>query len=309
MLAAAAAGHDPGQDKVHSSAELSVFTAALLGEDHHSHLLDLLAENDIFFIARVLRLSVPADRTSHLSDDLVRYQHALEVLAPAAGPQPAKDLQASTALVAQGTNWTALTHSRQADGAVLPDYEDLVAAAAHGEEVVVWQDNPLASRLPEHLAAAEVLMRFKRPFDRLTQDDLEMQQPCPPAPEDSEELTARVLDHARSVAEAERALRTDAGLHASPTLPTLEGEPHLTISAGNGGRWIEEIWGHANATVTFDGEWDADADPWDGVARFLDTDATRAARKRLRAHVEKGIGSSLGSAAWNRPTALAGWIW
>lgn len=308
VLAAEAAQDDPGQDKVRSSPELSVFTAALLGEDQHEQLLELLVKGDIFFAARVLRLSVPRERSSDLETDRARYQQALRTLAFAAGPEAARELQSSSAVAAQGEGWTALTHVPQAEGAVLPGYPELTVAAKQSE-VVVWQDSPFARRLPEHLAAAEVLLRFKRSVDQLTRADLEMQQPCPPAPKDADELSKRLLEHTRAVGQAERDLREKAGLRDTPTLPTLDGEPRLKIVSGHGGRWIEETWGPDQAAVAIEAEWDQEKDHWDGVARFLDTEPTEAARKRLRDKVEKEIGSNLGSAAWNRPTALAGWVW
>jgi hypothetical protein len=177
--------------------------------------------------------------------------------------------------------------------------------------VVVWQENPFANRLPEHLAAAEVLLRFKRSFDDLTRERRdEPQRGWPPAPEDRDELTERLLRHTKAVAHEERQLRERAGLDASPTLPALDGQPRLEVSSGNGGRWIDdETWGHDQPSVRFQGHWDPVEDDYDSVARFLDTDAAEAARHRLRHTVEQEIGSNLGSAAWNRPTALAGWVW
>jgi len=306
VLAAEAGLSDPTQEAVQASGELSVFCAALLGEQQHGLVLETFESHDIFFVARVLRLHVPHTRTSNPEADLQRYQQALRALAPLAGPQYETVLRTSTVNAARAENWTALTHVEGEEPEVLETYEDLVATDPESE-VVVWQNDPFTERLPEHLAAAEVLMRFKRGFDELTRSEMEYDQPVPPAPEDGDELAQQLLEHTRAVAEAERALREQAGLADSPSLPTLEGEPHLEISSSSGGRWIDETWGHPEAEVRFEGS--VEPEGYDSVARFLAKGPADAARGRLRTRVEKEIGSALGSAAWNRPTALAGWVW
>jgi hypothetical protein len=307
VLAAEAALADPTQEAVQASGELSVFCAALLGEQQHGSVLEMLESHDIFFLARVLRLHVPEPRPSDPPSDLERYQRALRALARLAGPQHGAVLTTSTVKAARGENWTALTHVKGDEPEVLEAHNWALAATDPSSEVVVWQDDPFAERLPEHLAAAEVLMRFKRGFDELTRSEIEPDQPVAPAPQDQDELAEQLLQHTRAVAEAERALREQAGLADSPSLPTLDGEPHLEISSSNGGRWIDESWGDAEAEVRFEDS--AEPDGWDSVARFLAKDPADAARDRLRKRVEKEIGSALGSAAWNRPTALAGWVW
>jgi hypothetical protein len=306
VLAAEAALPDPTQEKVQASGELSVFCAALLGEEAHETVLELLAARDIFFVARVLRLHVPRSRSSDPSPDLQRYQQALRALAPMAGPLDEAALSGSTVRSARAEGWMALTHVQGDEPALVDSYEELTSGEPDSE-VVVWQGDPFAERLPEHLAAAEILMRFKRAFDDLTHSEPEPHQGVPSAPEDREELSTRLLEHTRAVAEAERTLREQAGLAHSQSLPTLEGEAQLVISSSNGGRWIDETWGHDEPEVRFEGE--AQPDGWDSVARFLAEEAHDAARDRLRKRVEKEIGSALGSAAWNRPTALAGWVW
>lgn len=306
VLAAEAALGDPGQPKVRESIELNVFTAALLGEEQHGELIELLAAADVFFLARVLRLHIPKGRSQDFQADVQRYETALRSLAPLAGPSASELLAQSTVLAASGENWTALTHLSGEGPRVVSKYEDLLEAASHSE-VVVWQGNPFATRLPEHLAAAEVLLRFKQSFDQLTRKEPEMSPAFPAAPNDAHELTRRLQEQARTVAAAERELRVQAGLHDSRTLPTLDGEPHLKLTCRNGGRWIEETWGHDEPTVRFEGT--MAEDDHDYAARFMATDPAEAARHRLRTQVEKEIGSNLGSAAWNRPTALAGWVW
>jgi hypothetical protein len=308
VLGAESAQAHPGDQRLRASPELAVFTAALLGDSQHEQLLDLLAHGDVFFAARVLRLSTPTARASEVEADLGRYQTALRSLASVAGPDVAQELPSIGAVAAQGDGWTALTHVPNTEGTVVASYEE-VMAAAEAREVVVWEDGPFTTRLPEHLAVAEALLRFKRGFDELTRSEIEVKTPAPPAPANPDQLRQRVLAHVRAVAQAERDLRERAGLAGSPSLPTLDGEPHLEISSSHGGRWIEETWGHEKAEVTIRGEWDPKQAPWDGVAEFLDADAGDAARNRLRKTVEKEIGSNLGSASWNRPTALAGWVW
>jgi hypothetical protein len=306
VLAAEAGLTDPTQTPVQASGELSVFCTALLGEQQHSSVLEMFESHDIFFIARVLRLHVPHPRSSDPQSDLERYQRTLRALAPLAGPQQAATLSASTVKAARGENWTALTHTEGEDPALLQSFEELTAIDPESE-LVVWQDDPFVERLPEHLAAAEVLMRFKRSFDALTRSEIEPDPPVDPAPDDQDELAQRLLEHTRAVGEAERALREQSGLADTPTLGRLDDEPHLEITYSNGGRWIDESWGYVEAEVRFEDE--GKLEGWDSAAHFLAKDPSDAARDRLRKQVEKEIGSALGSAAWNRPTALAGWVW
>jgi hypothetical protein len=47
----------------------------------------------------------------------------------------------------------------------------------------------------------------------------------------------------------------------------------------------------------------------DSVARYLSGNVADQARERLRQQVESELGSALNSGAWNKPTALAGWVW
>lgn len=306
VLAAEAALADPTQPAIQASGELSVFCAALLGEQQHDSALEMLKSHDIFFVARVLRLHVPSQRTGDPHVDLERYQQALRVLAPLAGPEHEAVLETSTVKAARGANWTALTHTMGDEPELLNSYDDL-AASGPESEIVVWQVDPFAEFLPEHLAASEVLMRFKRGFDALTRSEKDPDRPIAAVPESQDELTQQLLQHARAAADCERALREQAGLANSPSLTPLTGEPHIDITISNGQRWIDETWGHAEAEVFFNAS--KEPEGYDAVARFLAEEPADVARDRLRAQVENEIGSALGSAAWNRPTALAGWVW
>jgi hypothetical protein len=190
------------------------------------------------------------------------------------------------------------------------DYDALLALPGPDETVVVWERSPFASRTPERVAAAEVLWRFKRAFDRFAAVPLPLgpDKPYDELPAEQGELADLILHRARALVEQELVLRVEAGLGHSDTLPYLGGEPHITVMSRGFGRSVVEEWGHDQPDVSFRIDPDAEV-RFDSVPHFLAGDVKEAAMARLRGRVEKEIGSAISSGAWNRPSALAGWIW
>jgi hypothetical protein len=294
--------------KALEDAELATFTAALLRDGHETDLADVLSTNDIFFLARVVRLSPPATRTLPFEGDLARYRDTVRRLAPLAGPRSVDALRQGDVAAAIGNTWTAI---RQVDGEfrILGGEYAALLVLPGSEEMTVWEGSPFAERLPERVAAAEVLWRFKREFDGLTETTIAfVTEPPATLPSDRDALARLVLARVVEVGSEERKLRVEAGLDATTALPSLAGHPHVTISTRHMARFVQEDWGHERATIDFQEESQMEV-RFDDVPRFLSGSAHSRARERLRSRVEREIGSALGSGAWNRPTALAGWIW
>jgi hypothetical protein len=283
----------------------------MLPDDRHEELMDGLADRDVFFAARVLRLSLDRPRESDLAVDLARYRDALRFLAPLAGPDVADELGEVEVATTAESGWTALRHTTDGHAGIQPGWDALEGLA--GEETIVWQGNPFASRSPELLAAAEVLMRFKRAFNHaVPAPDAPSPDERPPSlPDTTAELSVIVLDRAREVAEAERELRARTGLARTRRLMSLDGEPRITVTTGSYGAWLDEEWGADRAEVILPASPENEAaDALRDAARsLLEGSARDLACKRLRMRTEAELGSALGSAAWNRPTALAGWVW
>lgn len=287
--------------------ELSAFTVALLRGERAADLVDILRSRDIFFLARVLRLSYERERNTVLEADTAIYEQALRAFAPLGGPEVEAALAKVHVSAAGASDWTAIRHLADAAERVQASWDDLVALPGD-VRVVVWQGSPFATREPALIAAAEVLFRFKDVADPLTKTDPEFSEhPPPPAPTDETELADALLAQARTVAEAERALRIQLGLTADPVLKTLEGEPRVEVVTGDGGRYVEETWGNAEPEVVFSST--GRLAFGDGLVDYLATEPERLARDRLRKTIETRIGSALTSAAWSRPSTLAGWVW
>jgi len=308
LAAEASMRSDPLPPSMDQNEELATFTAALLSENRAEELLNVLEGRDIFFLARVVRLSPPAERTTVLEADLDRYEKTLHRLAPLAGPEAIEALRQGAVAAAATDAWTAIRRVHGDVRLMGDDYDALLDLPGH-EEAVIWEGTPFGNRMPERVAAAELLWRFKRDFNALTSTERfhAHHQPVP-QPSDRDELAQLVLRRAQDLGKNERALRAEAGLDHSYALPRLDGQPHVTIVTKDHARFIEEEWGYPEAMVRY--EEDPSVQPgFDSVPQFLAGPAPAAARARLRKRVEEQIGSALGSGAWNRPTALAGWVW
>jgi hypothetical protein len=305
-LAAEATATDAGAP-VPDDDELAAFTVALLSGERACELVDALCSRDIFFLARALRLSYERPRDTDLETDLATYEQALRTLAPVGGPEVEAALSDVHVVGAGTADWTAIRHFHVDSERVQAGWEELVALSGD-PRVVVWQHSPFAAREPAFVAAAEILFRFKEVADPLTKTELEMLEEPPPAPTDDNELADALLAHASAAAAAERELRERLGLTDNPTLATLEGEPHVEVIVGDHGRYPHESWGHTEPEVVFSSSSNRPA-RGEGVAAQLADDPQRVARERLRRAIEQSIGSALGSAAWSRPSTLAGWVW
>jgi hypothetical protein len=171
----------------------------------------------------------------------------------------------------------------------------------------VWQGSAFGERCPELVAAGEVLMQFKNAMQAIVAID----QPSPDVAAwtgDPETVTEMIIARAHAVAQDERQLRARVGLADSTTLETLAGEPHITIIECDGGRIYQEKWGFPEPHVLVERAQSRRAFG-DGLRWLAATDDGMLARQRLTRTVERELGSTLTSAAWNRPSALAGWRW
>jgi hypothetical protein len=306
-LAAQTLAADPPIDKYRLvDDELSAFTAALLGDEAYNDLVEILAARDIFFLARVVRLSPVAGRDTDLEADLSRYEHALRRLADLAGPIAGRPLSELHVAAAAEETWLALRFV-DGDSCVAGTYAEFLSLPGP-EEVCLWQGTPFSTRTPERVAAAEVLWRFKREFDALTRTEPRFPgENGEPLPRGSALETA-VIERARNVRNEEQLLRDEAGLGATQALPRLDGEPKVTVQSESYGAFVSVEWGFDGAEVHF--EADAKSDRAQGQIRsFLNGSALDDAKGQLRRRAEREIGSNMGSGAWNRPSALAGWVW
>jgi hypothetical protein len=160
-LAAEATVESPDAvETVGAHAELVSMTAALLPDERAPEMLELLVEHDIFFLARMLRLSYRRRRLANFEADLDRYRLALQRLAPLAGEPAEGRLLTGTVLGLQDTGWTAIGVAAEAPDQEPGDFEAL-QSACRGQELLVWQGDAFAERSPELLAAGEVPMQFK----------------------------------------------------------------------------------------------------------------------------------------------------
>jgi len=288
--------------------ELASFVAALLPDERHSTLLALLAEHDVFTLARSLRLRPSMQRQVSLAEDAERYAQALHELGHLATSEPRPP---GVSLLGQD-GWLAIK-STESEEIVLSD--DALSDWSHSDKdelaFVLWPENPLEAVLPEFLAAGECLYIFKHTADRQLKVGIDL------GPEKEEEFERLLRDRPRYAKcalaffsawrdEVNR-LAAETGLDRGSALPLPRGEPQLVLFRGGPGLpWLSYSWAdQASFTVSDAALPTGSAFGADVVLREPRAEGARW----LRAQAEKELGSALDSASWLRPELLAGWAW
>jgi hypothetical protein len=285
--------------------ELAAFVAALLPEDRHEELLDLLARYDICTLARALRLRPSASRTISLEDDAVMYLETLERLRHLAPG----DASVGISYLASD-RWFVVKSTEELGARFTEDTFDDWSATTAGNELtfVVWPGVPFAAEPPAFVAAAEILYRFKRDAD------MKLKMPPDYSPDreieallgDHKELAARALEFFGRWRDAITDLAVEIGLSKSESLSLPHGEPSVKLHRHGGGAWLlHYAWGSAPSFAV-----SVDQPPYPAVdvATIL-RDPKIEAAQWLRTEVERSVGSALNSASWLRPELLAGWVW
>lgn len=314
LAAEAAATQEALPPQVFKDQELAAFVVPLLPEGRSEDLITILRSQDIFVLARTLRLAQKTERSNPIESDLIRFDQAYRQLAPMAGMKEARlCLQETTSLI-HSDQWMAL--ARRPGKAPEVMRGEGFARWAHPpnagtHEYVLWDINPLKSLTPEFLAATEVLARFKRNFK-------ELQPPGDPyvRAEDEElqdllnnpaKLENLIVRFVSEMNEAKKELAEAAGLLTATGIRLGDGQPEITLRLSGEASRFTVKWGQPALRYSVLEE-DPDFEGF-SLRSVVADDVRPLAYEELKREVEQEVGSSIDSQAWQKPHLLAEWIW